>query len=87
MYKVCCFAFAPEGVKAEKEFEANGTLPDPSSTDNPEFKIVLGQIRDGLKQDPKKWNKVNEKLRGVSEVCWLQPPGLLVYSCHFTRVH
>lgn len=30
-----------EGVKAEKEFEATGKLPDPNSTDNAEFKIVL----------------------------------------------
>lgn len=56
-----------EGVKAEKEFEANGTLPDPASTDNAEFKIVLAQIRDGLKTDPKKWHKVTERMRGISE--------------------
>ena len=43
-----------EGVKAEDEYAKNGTLPDPSSTDNPEFKIVLGLIRDGLKGDPLK---------------------------------
>ncbi|MQM13757.1 hypothetical protein Taro_046683 [Colocasia esculenta] len=38
-----------EGVKAEEEFEKTGKLPDPSSTDNAEFQIVLGLIRDGLK--------------------------------------
>ena len=43
-------------------------MPNPDSTDNPEFKIVLAQIRDGLKADPKKWHKVAEKLRGISEV-------------------
>ncbi|MQL98972.1 hypothetical protein Taro_031684 [Colocasia esculenta] len=39
-----------EGIKAE-EFEKTGKLPDPSSTDNAEFQIVLGLIRDGLKVD------------------------------------
>ena len=42
-----------EGVKAEELFEKNGTLPDPASTDNAEFQIVLTIIRDGLKTDPK----------------------------------
>lgn len=56
-----------EGVKAEKEYEASGKLPDPDSTDNAEFKIVLGQIRDGMKADPKKWHRVCEKMRGISE--------------------
>ncbi|GAB4820176.1 hypothetical protein N2152v2_007222 [Parachlorella kessleri] len=56
-----------EGVKAEDEYAKNGTLPDPSSTDNPEFKIVLGLIRDGLKGDPLKWHRMAEKIVGVSE--------------------
>ena len=37
-----------EGVKAEEAYAKDGTLPDPASTDNPEFQIVLGLIRDGL---------------------------------------
>lgn len=45
---------AAEGVKAEDEYAKDGTLPDPNSTDNPEFKIVLGLIRDGLAADPLK---------------------------------
>ena len=43
-----------EGVKAEEAFEKDGSKPDPASTDNPEFQIVLGLIRDGLEKDPKK---------------------------------
>ncbi|KAA8542186.1 hypothetical protein F0562_023338 [Nyssa sinensis] len=38
-----------EGVKAEEEYEKAGKLPDPASTDNAEFQIVLRIIRDGLK--------------------------------------
>merc|ERR1740138_1699200 len=30
-----------EGVAAEKKFEADGTVPDPASTDNAEMKCVL----------------------------------------------
>lgn len=41
-----------EGVKAEAAYAKDGTLPDPSSTTNPEFKIVLGLIKDGLASDP-----------------------------------
>lgn len=41
-------------MKAEEAYAKDGTLPDPNSTDNPEFKIVLGLIRDGLAADPKK---------------------------------
>ena len=39
---------AAEGKKAEEAYAKDGTLPDPTSTDNPEFQIVLGLIRDGL---------------------------------------
>ncbi|KAL0358495.1 UNVERIFIED_CONTAM: Adenosylhomocysteinase [Sesamum angustifolium] len=52
-----------EGVKAEEEYEKSGKLPDPSSTDNAEFQIVLTIIRDGLKADPKKYTKMKERLR------------------------
>lgn len=56
-----------EGVKAETAFQKDGTLPDPNSTDNPEFKIVLSVIKETLKKDPKKWTKIAERLMGVSE--------------------
>ncbi len=32
----------------------DGTLPNPDSTDNPEFKIVLRLIRDGLAKNPQR---------------------------------
>ncbi|NUQ35036.1 MAG: adenosylhomocysteinase [Planctomycetaceae bacterium] len=56
-----------EGVKAEKEFAKSKKLPDPKSTDNEEFKIVLALIRDELKKDPKRWHRVAERMVGVSE--------------------
>merc|ERR1712115_165859 len=57
-----------EGKKAEDLFNANGTLPDPSSTDNAEFKIVLTIIRRLLEAgETDKWNKIAKRCMGVSE--------------------
>jgi len=57
-----------EGKKAEDLFNANGTLPDPESTTNAEFKIVLSIIRRLLESGvTDKWNKIAKRCVGVSE--------------------
>eukprot|EP00252_Welwitschia_mirabilis_P008095 TRINITY_DN197_c0_g2_i2.p1 TRINITY_DN197_c0_g2~~TRINITY_DN197_c0_g2_i2.p1 ORF type:complete len:539 (+),score=26.95 TRINITY_DN197_c0_g2_i2:160-1617(+) len=56
-----------EGVKAEEAYAKTGELPDPSSSSNPEFQIVLGLIRESIRVDPKKYHRMNERLVGVSE--------------------
>mmetsp|Transcript_8841 Transcript_8841/g.22741 ORF Transcript_8841/g.22741 Transcript_8841/m.22741 type:complete len:481 (-) Transcript_8841:85-1527(-) len=57
-----------EGVAAEDAFAKDGTLPDPESVDNQEFKIVLKIIKEGLEAGQKdKWHKMAAKLVGVSE--------------------
>jgi len=57
-----------EGKKAEDVFAKDGTLPDPSSTDNAEFKIVLSIIKRLLESGVKdKWNKLAVRCMGVSE--------------------
>lgn len=56
-----------EGFKAEKAYEKDGTLPDPESTDNAEFKVVLKIIREGLPKNPKRFHKVVDAVVGVSE--------------------
>ena len=56
-----------EGVKAEKAFKENGTIPDPSSTEDPEFKIVLQLIANTLKDDPQRWTRTAASIVGVSE--------------------
>jgi hypothetical protein len=58
-------ALPAEGTKAEKAYKESGALPDPSSTDNPEFKIVLAIIRDGLPKDPTKWTRMGERMVGT----------------------
>jgi len=57
-----------EGKKAEDLFKKDGTLPDPNSTDNAEFKIVLSIIRRLLESGvTDKWNKIATRCMGVSE--------------------
>jgi adenosylhomocysteinase len=56
-----------EGLKAEALYEKDGTLPDPNSTTNAEFKCVLQILHDSIKKDPKKWTKMAKCVRGVSE--------------------
>ena len=56
-----------EGVKAEKAFEKDGTLPDPDSVDNAEFKCVLNIIKREMPKNPKKWRMLADRMIGVSE--------------------
>jgi len=57
-----------EGKKAEDLFLKDGTLPDPSTTDNAEFKIVLTIIKRILESgETDKWNKIASRCQGVSE--------------------
>merc|ERR1712224_466158 len=56
-----------EGRKYETQFAKDGTLPDPASTTNAEFKCVLALIRESIKKDPKKWTKMSKCVKGVSE--------------------
>eukprot|EP00736_Rhodelphis_marinus_P006584 Rmarinus@m.12081 len=56
-----------DGVKFEKQFAADKSLPDPNSTDNAEYKCVLETIRDSIQKNPMRFHKMAERLRGVSE--------------------
>lgn len=56
-----------EGVKAEKKYAEDGSLPNPDSTTNAEFKIVLALLARELPKNPKKWHRLAERMVGVSE--------------------
>jgi len=56
-----------EGVKAEKAFAENKTMPDPESTNDPEFKIVLKILCSTLMTNPTKWTTMAKSVVGVSE--------------------
>merc|ERR1712226_1096304 len=45
----------------------DGSLPDPTSTDNPEFKCVLQLIRDSIQTDKTKYSRMAKACKGVSE--------------------
>lgn len=61
------YPFTAEGVKAEAAYTKDKTLPDPSSTTNPEFKIVLSIIKEGLSRDPTRYTRMAKRCQGVSE--------------------
>jgi len=56
-----------EGVKAEAAFKADGTIPDPASTDDAEYKQVLTIIKNTLANKPNMWTDMASKIHGVSE--------------------
>merc|ERR1711876_78003 len=56
-----------KGKHFEEEFAADGSLPDPSSSDNPEFKCILQLIKDSIQVDKTRYTRMAAKLKGVSE--------------------
>merc|ERR1711990_449345 len=56
-----------KGREFEEKFAKDGTLPDPSSTTNPEFKCVLQTIKDSIQKDKTKWTRYAAFIKGVSE--------------------
>ena len=55
------------GKEAEDGYAAEGTLPDPDSTENEEEKVILNLIRTRLAEDPQYWNRIAADIKGVSE--------------------
>ncbi len=49
------------------EYEKAGAVPDPDSTDNEEFKVILGLLGRTLSEDPQKWTRIGEAVKGVTE--------------------
>ena len=49
------------------EFEKAGAVPDPESADSEEFKIILQLLQRTLGEDPQKWTRIGEQIKGVTE--------------------
>jgi len=49
------------------EFERAGVVPDPSTADSEEFRIVLATLQRSLEADPQRWTKVAAGIKGVTE--------------------
>merc|ERR1712117_257685 len=51
----------------ETKYAVDKSLPDPSSTDNAEFKCILQLLKDSIPNDPTKYTRMAAKCKGVSE--------------------
>ncbi|MBA3264463.1 MAG: adenosylhomocysteinase [Thermoleophilaceae bacterium] len=49
------------------EFEKAGAVPDPDSTDNEEFKVILTVLNRTLSEDPQRWTRLGQGVQGVTE--------------------
>merc|ERR1712070_791611 len=56
-----------KGKEFEAKFTKDGSLPDPNSTENPEFKCVLQTLKDSIQQDKTKYTRMAAACKGVSE--------------------
>lgn len=56
-----------EGVKAEKEFASKNLLPDPANASNEDMRIISAVLRDSIKTDPTRFQRMAAGIKGVSE--------------------
>merc|ERR1712118_427204 len=56
-----------KGKEFEEKYAKDGSLPDPASTDNAEFKCILQLLKDSIPADPTKYTRMAKKCQGVSE--------------------
>jgi adenosylhomocysteinase len=49
------------------EFERVGAVPDPESAESEEFQVVLRLLDRRLAEDPQKWQRMGEGVKGVTE--------------------
>merc|ERR1711920_299051 len=56
-----------KGKEFEEKYAKDGSLPDPASTDNAEFKCILELLKESIPADPTKYTRMAAKCKGVSE--------------------
>ncbi|MDQ2701209.1 MAG: adenosylhomocysteinase, partial [Actinomycetota bacterium] len=49
------------------EFEKSGSVPDPSTADSEEFRVVLQTLTDSLAASSSKWTDISKGIMGVTE--------------------
>ncbi|MCL2418407.1 MAG: adenosylhomocysteinase [Conexibacteraceae bacterium] len=54
-------------VHKGREFEQAGAVPDPSTADSEEFAIILGLLGRSLAEDPQRFTRIAEGIKGVTE--------------------
>merc|ERR1712161_185564 len=56
-----------KGKEFEEKFAKDGSLPDPNSTTNAEFKCILQLLKDSIPSDKTKYSRMAKQCKGVSE--------------------
>jgi len=56
-----------KGKEYEEKFAKDGSLPDPSSTTNPEFRCILQLLKESIQADKTKYTRMARQCKGVSE--------------------
>jgi adenosylhomocysteinase len=54
-------------VHLGREYEAAGAVPDDATAESDEFRVVLGLLRQSLREDPRRWTRIAEGVKGVTE--------------------
>ena len=54
-------------VHKGKEYELAGAVPDPAGADSEEFAVVLSVLARSLTEDPTRWTKIADGIKGVTE--------------------
>jgi adenosylhomocysteinase len=49
------------------ELEQAGAVPDPASAESEEFQVVLALLQRSLGEDPQRWTKIGQGIKGVTE--------------------
>ncbi len=49
------------------QYEKAGAVPDPSTAESEEFRVVLELLRRSLAENPGKWTKIASQIKGVTE--------------------
>ncbi|HMJ01748.1 MAG TPA: adenosylhomocysteinase, partial [Conexibacter sp.] len=49
------------------EYEKAGAVPDPAQAESEEFQVFLGLLQRSLGEDPQRWTKIGEGIKGVTE--------------------
>ena len=49
------------------EFEKAGVVPDPSTTDNEEYAVILSVLQRSLTEDATRWTNIANSIKGVTE--------------------
>jgi adenosylhomocysteinase len=54
-------------VHKGSEYEKAGAVPDPAGADSEELGVILSLLRSSLVEDPQRWTRIGEGVKGVTE--------------------